>query len=393
MTKTSLHATLVAVMLVCALPFAVSGQKLKAREELQSPRSTNDTTELSARLEEIAQAALVARNQIRVNAQVDPETMESGSGKAARKVIESSIPETLAEHDAMSANYLSYTGAKTDLTVKSLRIKGAMAIMEATEHTVLNLSLAGVDPLAPEVTKYDQDHVFTFTLTKNRWTLASDRLINTFSLATPTPGEVLIPQGSPATDATWTNTPAPDIEEMQKSSRGGEVTTLATATLNRTAIVNYAYRYATNYNTTYRSYDGQGAGGDCTNFVSQAVYAGGWTYVSGFYTLNYVWWFNSKWVWPYQSNTWINAHLWFTFISSRPRATLARYVRDLVPGDILQADWNRDGRIDHSMVVTKKDSMGNIYLTYHSNNMVDKPFAALPTNATYYGWRLYTYPN
>ncbi len=391
-SRTSLNAAL-ALMLVCTIHLAASGQVLKARDELQIQRPVVTSAEVRTRLTEIAQTTLAAHNQLLVSGQVDPDTAKSTAGKAARAVIEGNVPDALDVHNNMTANYLTYTGFQTDLTVKSLRISGSAAVMEATEHTVLDLSLAHIDPLAPEVTKYDQDHIFTFALRKNQWVLLSDRLVNTTEPTAPRLGDPIVPEGMPSTDTTWTNTPAPEVE--QPKVRVGKQTTpmAALSTLNRTAIVNYAYRYATNYNSTYLNYDGQSDGGDCTNFVSQALYAGGWTYVRGFYTLNYVWWFDSKWIRPAQSYTWVNANLWFQFINSRPRGTLARNIRDLVPGDILQADWNRDGHIDHSMIVTKKDSMGNIYLTYHSNNTVDKPFSALPTNATYYGWRLYTYPN
>jgi len=60
---------------------------------------------------------------------------------------------------------------------------------------------------------------------------------------------------------------------------------------------------------------------------------------------------------------------------------------------MLQADWawNGYGRIDHAMIVTKKDS-GGIYLTYHSTNNKDKKFTDITQeypNARFYGWRLY----
>lgn len=344
---------------------------------------------------EIAGAALAARNQLLVSGRVDPVLLKGRAGQAARAVVESSIPEAVGTRDNLIANSLAYTGFRTSLTVKSLKVSGATATLEGTEHTVLDLSLADVDPLAPKVTEYDQDHVFTFALRNRQWVLVSDRLVNAFAPAKPVRGEVLIPQGAPSTSVEWTGEPAPEADQPNAGLKDRLSAPMAAATvsLNRTAIVNYAYKYAKSYNGTYKSYDGQQAGGDCTNFVSQAMRAGGWTDVAGFYTLNYVWWFTSKWNIPSQSHTWINAHLWFTFTSARPRATLARNVRDLVPGDVLQADWDRDGRIDHSMIVTKKDSYGNIYLTYHSTNTVDKVFSALPTNATYYGWRLYSYPN
>jgi hypothetical protein len=163
---------------------------------------------------------------------------------------------------------------------------------------------------------------------------------------------------------------------------------IATASLNRSAIVNYAYRHWNNYNTSYRNFNNSGTrGGDCTNFVSQAVLAGGWPKVSGWYRSNSVWWYNSG----NQSWTWINAHRWYLFTRERPRASALSNVSALVPGDILQVDFNRDGSIDHTMIVTKKDSRGTVYLTYHTNDTKDRSFwdfYSASGNANYYAWRL-----
>lgn len=368
---------------------------LKALLSVLTLLATTAVTYAQSSPAEIAAAALMARNQLLVSGRVDPKLLKGRAGQAARSVVEGSLPEVVGTRDNMIANSIAYTGFRTSLTVKSLKVSGATATLEGTEHTVLDLSLADFDPLAPKVTEYDQDHVFTFALRNRQWVLVSDRLVNTFAPVRPVRGEALIPQGAPSTSTEWTAEPAPEVDQPDTKLKDRLLAPMAaaTATLNRTAIVNYAYNYAKKYNGTYRNYNGEQAGGDCTNFVSQAMRAGGWTDVKGFYTLNYVWWFTSKWNYPSQSHTWINAHLWFTFTSSRPRASLARNVRDLVPGDVLQADWNRDGRIDHSMIVTQKDSNNNIYLTYHSENTVDKVFSALPRDAIYYGWRLNKYPN
>jgi len=64
----------------------------------------------------------------------------------------------------------------------------------------------------------------------------------------------------------------------------------------------------------------------------------------------------------------------------------------LTPGDILQLDKDKNGNIDHSMIVTKKDPSGMIYLTYHSDSQKDFAFDKILSkypNANYYGWKLY----
>jgi hypothetical protein len=144
--------------------------------------------------------------------------------------------------------------------------------------------------------------------------------------------------------------------------------------------------YWSKYNKSYRSFSN-----DCTNFVSQAVRAGGWPQISGWYRSTNYWWYNSL----NQTWTWVNAHYWALFTYYRPRANMARYISDMRVGDILEADWNADGDIDHAMVVTGKTS-SDIYLTYHSNNTKNKPFRELLAGnkqAKWYGFLLYSSTN
>lgn len=112
--------------------------------------------------------------------------------------------------------------------------------------------------------------------------------------------------------------------------------------------------------------------------------AGGWTDVSGFYQSNSAWWYNSL----NQTWTWVNAHQFWWFTYTRPRGTTARYISDLRIGDSLEIDFDRDGFIDHNMVVTLKNS-SDISLSYHSNNTLNEPFQNIYSrnpNAAYYGW-------
>ncbi|KAF0248482.1 MAG: hypothetical protein FD167_2103, partial [bacterium] len=81
------------------------------------------------------------------------------------------------------------------------------------------------------------------------------------------------------------------------------------------------------------------------------------------------------------------------------------YFSSMSVGDILQVDWNDansnsvpDGYVDHTMIVTRKDSNGEIFLTYHSGAngipVFEKSIStllSLKPNARWYGWHLYTY--
>jgi hypothetical protein len=61
------------------------------------------------------------------------------------------------------------------------------------------------------------------------------------------------------------------------------------------AAASYAATWALSRNPAYRNFSPD----DCTNFISQVLYAGGWQYVNNFY---YDWWYNPD----TQSLSWIN---------------------------------------------------------------------------------------
>lgn len=72
--------------------------------------------------------------------------------------------------------------------------------------------------------------------------------------------------------------------------------------------VEYAIKYALNYNTSYPSY--KGSGGDCANFISQALHAGGKPMVGNNAASMKSWfcWSRNKWDVKSISSTWRGAN-------------------------------------------------------------------------------------
>ncbi len=154
-----------------------------------------------------------------------------------------------------------------------------------------------------------------------------------------------------------------------------------------------------NGNPNYRNFATSGTrGGDCTNFVSQALRAGGWTDLGGYlnYTSPEAWWYDSF----KQSYTWVGAHYFYRFLASHPdRVGLAPNVWDLLPGDLLQIDFEGDGEVDHTMILTWRYETQPVqsFISYHTNNTLDRPLsdllaanAANYPNRRYYGWWVYS---
>lgn len=144
-----------------------------------------------------------------------------------------------------------------------------------------------------------------------------------------------------------------------------------TGPYNYSAMVNYANVYWDNYNPNYKTFNE--VGGDCTNFVSQIMKAGGWADEYGFYRDDNNWWYNSM----NQTWTWINVTYWNAFASIRSHRTrILSGPTSMLPADVLQADFSNNGSKDHTMFVSYHSGT-QPYLTYHSSDTYRRSLSSL----------------
>ncbi|MGI6611670.1 MAG: amidase domain-containing protein [Limnochordia bacterium] len=136
-------------------------------------------------------------------------------------------------------------------------------------------------------------------------------------------------------------------------------------TFNRAAAVRYALRHVFHPNPAYANMDTMGGGGDCTNFTSQCLHAGGWTMDYRAVGYDTEWWYrrlgddsfdgnNDDW-W---SCTWSLPSLLIRYLTINYGGALdllrrPRLARNLRRGDLVFYDWNGDGLFDHSAIVTR----------------------------------------
>jgi hypothetical protein len=154
----------------------------------------------------------------------------------------------------------------------------------------------------------------------------------------------------------------------------------ALSATNRQKVANYALKYALSPNNSYKLYPN-----DCTNFVSQSMFAGGWKEVAHPY-VDYknddAWWYGGV---PTNSWTWSGAENFYRMTKALKRTTTAKYVSDLRVGDLLQYKAKNASTMTHSMVVTAK-SGSTVYLSYHTSNTKNKPFTQLSgLSVTWFG--------
>lgn len=142
-----------------------------------------------------------------------------------------------------------------------------------------------------------------------------------------------------------------------------------------TAAAQYADTYWSKYNRSYPSF--ANSGGDCTNFVSQALFAGGIQMrTSPTYSGNAAWYMiQSRKSYSY-SVSWVNAQDSSIFLSQYLTPGVTTGVTkvadvygkapgelvsdgDAQPGDVVLYDWNNDGTFDHEAIVTASDGNTN----------------------------------
>lgn len=134
---------------------------------------------------------------------------------------------------------------------------------------------------------------------------------------------------------------------------------------NRIAAVEYAKRWALKRNPNY--YDFENIGGDCTNFVSQCIFAG--CKIMN-YTKDTGWYYNSP---SSRAAAWTSVDYLYQFLVSNKGAGPMGEVSDLrysQPGDIIQLSMGE--YYHHSCIIT--GYKGNEpYVCAHTYDVLNKP--------------------
>ena len=143
---------------------------------------------------------------------------------------------------------------------------------------------------------------------------------------------------------------------------------LVTMDYNRGRAVEYAKRWALDRNPLFENY--AGIGGDCTNFVSQSIYAGSCVMN---YTPTFGWYYISP---NDRAAAWTGVKFFYNFITANESAgPFAREVSadELHPGDVIQLG-NADGVYYHTLIVTGADENGYL-VSAHSIDSLDRPLS------------------
>lgn len=107
---------------------------------------------------------------------------------------------------------------------------------------------------------------------------------------------------------------------------------------------------------------------DCTNYVSQCLFAGGGK-MRGQPNRDIGWW-STKTNWSY---SWSVAHSLYWYLRSSTeglQGELVQDVKELYEGDVICYDFEGNNRFDHTTIVVSKDQTGMPLVNAHTDNSV-----------------------
>lgn len=141
---------------------------------------------------------------------------------------------------------------------------------------------------------------------------------------------------------------------------------------DRDAAVLYAHEWAYKRNPDY--YDFSDLGGDCTNFASQVLFA-------GYKEMNYkpvLGWFyknlNSR------TPSWTGVNELYDFLINNQGAgpkAVKTDISNVEPGDLIQLDFDGDGRFDHTPVIVDvgDNTPQTLLVAAHTNDSDYRPLS------------------
>lgn len=140
---------------------------------------------------------------------------------------------------------------------------------------------------------------------------------------------------------------------------------------DRAAAVAYARAWALGRNPAYADFSEMG--GDCTNFISQALYAGGCPMNE---TRDAGWYYHSL---QSRAAAWTSVPFLFHFLTvNRGRGPFAHEapLEEAAPGDIIQLKFAGAADYGHSLLVLETGAPPapeNILIAAHSHDSLDRP--------------------
>jgi len=328
-----------------------------------------------------------------VSASLSSQTILAGSGL---QVLQQKVSDIQA---SMALDGLRFTNYTLETQVEGAWAERDTATVIWTEKIVYNLA-GDPDPQAPQTSFETLTHLTSLRRDGSAWVIESDD--NQFGIqSNPIEGQAKPVDMQPSgTDRLASSNGYRVFIPLIVQGSSQVATTQEVANLdttNATLAATYSREAASGYALARGGQSNENGyhdfGNNCTNFISQCLKAGGWPEKTGYYKSTDGWWYHGLWP-TYAAYPWHNAHYWWWFTQNTGRGTILSSIWDLWFGDILQYDWQKDGTVDHSAIVSSRSYNGTIYMAQHTSNYASKPLSQIygeyKDTCYYYAWRMKT---
>ncbi|MFE0023179.1 amidase domain-containing protein [Amycolatopsis sp. NPDC059021] len=290
--------------------------------------------------------------------------------------------------EASTGTHAEYRNAEVDLVNPAVTVTGDTARVTVEERTRLVFAIRDSADSA-EAARYRVPHVLDFQRRGADWVLAADALDvpadspDPIPYAHPVKLKPAVPRDL-AHESTIPKGIKPNYPGAKHWSSAPPASVNGGVQIDRPAAVAYARKYAIDYNQRYERFTN-----DCTNFVSQALRAGGWSDVGHGDNAPDQWWeYLIRDTFPVHSNTWTVAQSFADF-GYQYSHRLRGYAGEApLPADVILTDWENgsDGHIDHAIIITENqpgnvDDWSKIKVTYHSNDQDNIPLSQVRQKA------------
>lgn len=378
--------------------------------------SAGPDKDATTRIQRVVERAIDRRNH---------QVIKGNKGPAKADIVQDTSPEAVGtveqdytklrqRRDELATYGVVFAGSSSEVVVKNLIVNGEKATAVVEEKTRLSYEARDSVPSPDQIYIYEQS--FDLVKTGMTWKITGTKPARSSPMAPTTvidPADsALAALGSGSSPSRKdslhgarvyrdvTGKPAKLPKELQNTknvgpngeaktgANGSPTPTLMMASYNYYNMIVYAATWFNGHNWQYWNYEN--SGGDCTNFVSQALAAGGWQQVgSGLF------WERTdpnKW---YHSNpdsyTWSGAQNFYGFAINSGRTYELAYLSQLGPADVLQIDWQGApwGGIDHTALVTFVNGQ-DIKVSQHTDGVWNRSIWEIYNRnryATYYGLR------
>jgi hypothetical protein len=266
-----------------------------------------------------------------------------------------------ATKKAMAVTSAAYTAHSSKISIKEV-VKNADGTETITANELSNLTTNQKDASTNAFiqTTALQQYVFVVKFDGSIYKIVSVRDIDK---------EILQHEKEEANNMPYVTDDLEEIETIDKRLSG-----IATVNYNRAAAIAYAATYAITPNVAYQDFTSgcSYCGGDCTNFLSQCMLAGGWGQQFYKASSTSAWWYgkstNPAGYKGGFSGIWPSAQKMGFFLKKlTSRVTRVTSLSQINPGDpVMMVAPN--GNAYHALIVTQKATNGDLYLSCHTSN-------------------------